>query len=334
MKFFPIQSSIPSSDSLKEFLSTHYNLGKVYDCYLFSNGFNLIFCANTKSGKYFLRISRPDFKKSITEVDAEINLLISLAESGFAVVRPVSKVSGEFTSKIKIQTGTSIAVLFAEVPGSSLFQLNSKQIYLLGKKLADIHTHTDNTTKKVNRGTIDLDFLFTQPIKVLEHSLEDRSLFLYLKKVGAGAAKKLKEYQDQGIIKDYGLCHGDFHHLNVHWKSPAQPIFFDFDLFGYGYRIFDLATFLWAIRYLGKTEDEIGLQWKNFLKGYGVSKKPFSAEEIEGIYLYGLLREIWRLGYLFRMRKHLGQYDLNREFLNKRVQFIKDWKKQYGISLY
>ena len=71
---------------------------------------------------------------------------------------------------------------------------------------------------------------------------------------------------------DVGFCHGDCHGSNVH-NNKGSLTHFDFDCCGFGFRVFELATFKW-----GCWNDNNGNElWSSFLNGYR-SKREIGAE--------------------------------------------------------
>jgi Ser/Thr protein kinase RdoA (MazF antagonist) len=86
-----------------------------------------------------------------------------------------------------------------------------------------------------------------------------------------------------------GICHGDAHHENAHFKLEAGRVsFFDFDFAGNGYLLYDVGTFC-------HYEKNNGENVKAFLKGYS-EVLPLSETEHKLVPFFGVLMKIFHLG--------------------------------------
>ena len=56
---------------------------------------------------------------------------------------------------------------------------------------------------------------------------------------------KQKVQQLPRTAPEYGICHGDFMSGNTLLDSSGRLVIIDLDFAGYGWRLFDLATFVW-----------------------------------------------------------------------------------------
>ncbi|NEQ53984.1 MAG: phosphotransferase [Leptolyngbya sp. SIO3F4] len=114
---------------------------------------------------------------------------------------------------------------------------------------------------------------------------------------------------------DYGLCHGDLHGENAH-EYGGKVTHFDFDCCGFGWRIYDLATFKWVIRLLGK-EDRL---WSSFLEGYR-SIREISDLDLSLIEPFVVMRDIWFFG--LNTGNVLAQGQLNDNYIDLHIHFLK-----------
>lgn len=95
----------------------------------------------------------------------------------------------------------------------------------------------------------------------------------------------------------YGLCHGDVHHANALVCDEGLALL-DFDFCGYGYRVYDLAT------YQASVWNE-SLQTA-FLAGYE-TVRPIRAQERRLLPYFVAARQIWVLGHIARGEALWGQ---------------------------
>jgi len=126
----------------------------------------------------------------------------------------------------------------------------------------------------------------------------------------------------------YGICHGDVHANNFHLHNQGCGLI-DFEYFGYGWRVFDIATFFnTRLIEQGRTEQTRSIL-DAFLDGYQ-SVRRLSPSELEVLPAFVILRQLWLLGtgarYLPKSTLGLGlfQYWVFQQCL----PFIRAWLKQ------
>lgn len=326
-KYFPVQFSVLSSKSLEKEILSRYAIGGNFKCQFFTQGLNDIYVVKTSGDTYYLRISIFNWRTK-EEINAEIELLNQLYKNGISVSKPVQDDYGNLIHDIIAPEGIRYAVLFTEAKGIKNDNPNQKQNFLLGNMVAQIHTYADKITLNNNRFDIDLRHLIDEPLKTIKpymlHRVDD---FEYLKHIG----RQLRVFMKKTLSKskpEYGICHGDMHHGNIHFDNDGTIMIFDFDCFGYGWRAYDIAVFLWhqqLNRSASEDEDSKQKQWESFLDGYN-TVRHMNVNELNAIKVFVIIREIWLLGI------HLGSLERNRgcDWLSDRyfdfhIKFIKKW---------
>lgn len=94
---------------------------------------------------------------------------------------------------------------------------------------------------------------------------------------------------------------------NIHFADCGAVTLFDFDCFGYGWRAYDLAVFLWHQQLNpppSETRDTKARQREAFLSGY-TELRPLGRKELTGVECL-VLRDVWLHGL------HLGSLQRNR----------------------
>jgi len=102
---------------------------------------------------------------------------------------------------------------------------------------------------------------------------------------------------------DIGFCHGDLHGFNAHLDGDVIT-HYDFEECGFGYRIYDLATFRWSFYFNDSGVD----QWTAFLDGYQTIRKT-AETDILLLDTFVLIRHIWLIAFHMRNAEDFG-YDL------------------------
>ena len=108
----------------------------------------------------------------------------------------------------------------------------------------------------------------------------------------AAVGRKAKERIEALSLPEesYGIVGGDYHGGNNYFAGNV-PTFFDFDIGGYGWKVYDLAVFY----HNNLLNGSIGDQWAPILAGYE-SVRPLGDAEKEGIVPFAVGRLVWRLG--------------------------------------
>ena len=281
----------------------------------------------------YLRVSIYKWRTK-EEIEAEIELLNYLNSCGISIAAPVQDNDGEYIQEINAPEGIRYAVLFTEAKGEKNDNPNEKQNHSLGCMVAKIHDLTDKITLIHNRFEIDLKHLIDDPLEIVKpymsHRLKD---FNYLEDTG----HQLKLFVNETLSKsnlEYGISHGDIHHGNVHFGNDGSITLFDFDCFGYGWRAYDIAVYLWhqqLNRPASDKDDPKQKQWEDFLNGYS-SVRQLNPNELKAINAFVAIRDIWLMG------MHLGSLERNRGcdwlsdgYFDFHMDFIKKWVQDHRL---
>jgi len=128
------------------------------------------------------------------------------------------------------------------------------------------------------------------------------------------------------IVPTYGICHGDLNAGNFHVHGNDGWSLVDFEYFGYGWRVFDIATFFnTQLIDQGRTNDTKRIL-DAFLAGYQ-SRRPLSQSEMECLPYFVILRQLWLLGtsarYIPKSTVGLDMYQ--RWIFEGVIPFIREW---------
>lgn len=334
-KQFPVQFSVLASKALEEIILCKYSIKRPFKCQFFTPGLNDIYIVKAPEVNYYIRVSLYNWRTK-KELEAEIELLIQLCKCGIPIAVPLQDNNGEYIQEVFAPEGMRYAVLFTEAKGNKNDNPNQKQNYLLGSMVAQIHTCTDKITLCNNRFEIDCKNLIDEPLKIIKTYMEHRLYdFEFLCEVG----QQLGSFVNNSLSKnkpEYGICHGDIHHGNIHFGDDGAITLFDYDCFGYGWRAYDIAVYLWhqqLNRPASEKDDPKQKQWEDFLDGYN-SVRLLNPNELKAVKSFVVIRDIWLLGIQLGSLEHNRGCDwVGDWYFDFHMDFIKNWIKNNEIEV-
>lgn len=205
---------------------------------------NMVWRVDSARGRFALRQHRPGLR-SVDQIGSELDFMAALARAGLCVPEPLPSASGALWHDLD---GTLVDVL-GWVPGAMLAsdapRIRRETCFrALGREMARLHRIADGwqVPDGFSRPAWDLDGLTGENRlwgNWQDHpSLADRDRAL-LAELQSLARRRLQDARP-----DFGLIHADLVIENVLYDGD-QPWLIDFDDFGWGYRLFDLATVIW-----------------------------------------------------------------------------------------
>ncbi|MEM7067162.1 MAG: phosphotransferase [Cyanobacteria bacterium P01_B01_bin.77] len=264
-----------------------YDIPTPTACEFWYRGLNDTYKVSTEKENFVLRIYRQGWR-SCSEVDFELEALLYLQQKGAHVAVPMARKAGGFVTAILAPEGERYVIVTQYAQGDILRFDDAKDAVIFGQA-ADIHGCSFGFQSASSRHQLDLKQLLTKPLANIEPYLAHRPEdWEFLNKLAVKIVDLVNSAGTDNL--DYGFCHGDFHGENAH-EHRGTVTHFDFDCCGFGWRIYDLATFKWVIRLLEKEEQ----LWSSFLRGYQ-SKREISALDLSLIETFIAMRDIWLLG--------------------------------------
>ncbi|GGD85281.1 hypothetical protein GCM10010911_49610 [Paenibacillus nasutitermitis] len=297
--FFPLEVSVLSSDALCDYISREY-FSRNLKCRLYYRGLHDIYKIIAANKEYFFKVYRQGMR-SMEEIQAEVDLLNHLKCSGIEVTLPVMNRNGTFISEFNTINGIRYGVLYTSVgiyefnQVEETTELNEK----LGSYMASIHNAWDTSDFGINRWDLD------------SHSFIDRSMnairqfstiydfdINFLEEVAENVKKKLAYLTIEK--PQYGVCHGDLYSGNIRVDANNNPILFDFDFCGNGWRAYDISMYAFPF---GMGSDVTKLKKRErrknqFLNGYN-KVRAMSENEVNSIALFIPFRRIFNMGTLY-----------------------------------
>jgi len=300
-----------------------YSIGNPINCLLWERGANDNYVVNTDKSRYSLRIYRHKIHTR-DEIDFEVAALNYLHKEGFPVAFPIARKTGGYITEIAAPEGIRYVLLTAYAEGEQPKYDLPDDFVLTGKSVANLHRITDGFTTPHKKRDIDLKAFTEDCFKSIEPHLSQRpeelaKLTHYLE-IATQAMQQVNVDE-----MDFGFCHGDIHGGNAHLHEGVLR-HFDFEECGFGYRVFDLATFKWGA-VLGAAPLE---RWSSFLEGYESIRK-ISAADIELVDTFVLLRHIWLIAFHMRNASDFGGELLSDRYIDRQWKNLRRFSTE-GIG--
>lgn len=318
---FPVQRSLLSALALAEWVSTGYDLPNSLTCQFWRRGINDLYLVKAKGTELVLRIS-PTNWRSCEQLAAEMDLLSFLHQNHISVPEPIRHKDGAYIQTLNAPEGPRYAVIFSFVPGDPSSPTEA-QGYRFGQAIAHLHTVTDGYPADRAGFRFEPSDMVDKPLARLKPLFaEHQEDWDYLREI-ADALKQAAGRVTCGA-PEYGICHGDVNDGNFHVIDDNEWALLDFEYFGYGWRVFDIATFFNnQIHQLGRTERTKRIL-EAFLGGYQ-SVRVLSQTELRVLPSFVILRQIWLLGIGAKNQPNIGLSLFESWVFDKCMPFIRAW---------
>lgn len=267
---------------------------------------NCVFRADTPDGPIALRLHRPGYR-SPAEISAESEYIEFLAERGFPVVQLVPAPSGGHI--VSVRDGDHEVVVDAQrwVEGSRPLGsshdsegsgenvgLHADHFEAMGTLAARLHhvaeesaaTHTFTRAPWSAEGVIGERALWGDALSLPSLTPKDADL---LRRTRQSILAELERFGTSPAV--YGTIHADFTPENL-LLADGEFVLIDFDDFGEGWYLFDLATALFFLQGHPEYEQFHGA----LLRGYG-AVRPLSTRELDLLDLFLVARGFTYLGW-------------------------------------
>ena len=208
---------------------------------LLSRSSNDLYRVSAGADTYLLRVSPHGSREA--HVRGEVDLLHDLSQAALRVPRPLPTRDGVYLWALDAPEGRRWGVLLGYIEGTMLrWAVDETACHKLGALCGVFHAWGDNAGGRAySRPCLDAGFLLDDPIERVE-----RGEYLTAQEQAwvRSAAEKIRPYLAVLPQKApyYGVCHGDVHHGNALVCGEGMALL-DFDFCGYGYRVYDLATY-------------------------------------------------------------------------------------------
>lgn len=301
-ELFPVEASVLSQHALEEIIRREYfpEHGDVI-CKLHYRSIHDTCAVVCNETKYYFKVYRHGLRTE-EEIRAEIGLLRVLKNSEIPATEPVMTKNGEYILCFNAAEGFRYGVLYtvAGVKPSGTLKETDNYNRKLGLYLSSIHKAWDRIDHPVNRWHMDTDTFISWSMEYIRGYRQWYEFDLsFLEELAETTIQRIK----QVFTKDspgYGICHGDFNPGNFRFDANDNPVLFDFDFSGYGWRVYDMSVYINAFS-LGW--DEAGREKRKrrreaFLDGY-LTNMTIPDIQLQNMDLFIPFRRLFNIGTLY-----------------------------------
>ncbi|MBE9066793.1 phosphotransferase [Leptolyngbya cf. ectocarpi LEGE 11479] len=302
----------------------HYSIPAPDTCEFWHRGLNDTYKLSAGKESFMLRVYRQGWR-SRSEIEFELEVLLYLQQKGAHVAVPVARKDGEFITSILAPEGERYVMITQYAQGDILRFDDAKDAVIFGQAAADIHCCSARFRPTSKRFQLDLNHLLNEPLAHIQPYLIHRPAdWEFLNELATRISSLVNSVGTDNL--DYGFCHGDFHGENAH-ASEGTVTHFDFDCCGFGWRIYDLATFKWVIRLLDKEEQ----LWSGFLESYQ-SKREISDLDLSLMEPFIAIRDVWLLGVHAENAPDFAKGRLNDRHMDFHINFLRQVSEAIDYS--
>jgi Ser/Thr protein kinase RdoA (MazF antagonist) len=290
----PVRSSVLAPSALGAWAGAAYALPVPVRCRLVSSSVNDTYRLDSAGETCcYLRVARHGWRTR-GDLEAELRLVEEIGDRGVPVARPMPRTAGGFLTTFGAPEGNRLVVVFEEAAGENVRDITPAHARAYGRLAARVHAAADAAGGVYPRSHLDPDHLLDGPLAGIRAQMGQLGVRTdELEGIGARVRSRLAGLPRR--LPDYGACHGDLHSGNVRFDAAGQPTLFDFDCWGYGWRAYDLAVFLWNSYLERRPKRWRDSRWRAFLRGYEAIR-PLPADLHEFLPHFLVARQVWLMG--------------------------------------
>jgi Ser/Thr protein kinase RdoA (MazF antagonist) len=290
---FPVIRSLLAPAALAEAVADAYGLVAAR-CQLLKATIRDVYRVDSEQGPSVLAVYQHG-RRTAAEIEAEIDVLDHLSAHGVAVAPALRTRHGERLLALPAPEGNRYAVLFRFADGTHLGRSPDVAVARrCGELVARVHALTDDwlatASSARSRAPLDATLLVDRPLALVERLLSRRPGDLAELRRAVGLLRRRISALPQEPPR-YGLIHGDVIPTNILMAPDGGLTLLDFDFCGPGWRVYDVATYLWDAHTRGSPEDAPAA----FLAGYQ-DIRPLVDWELAAVPLFAAVRGVFRLG--------------------------------------
>jgi Ser/Thr protein kinase RdoA (MazF antagonist) len=316
--------SILVPEDVADLVAREYDRAPHTTCRLLCVNDNDHYIVKIDDAKYLLRVYR-NGKPWLAEETAyrfELDWLSFLHARQMPVSYPIARSNGDTLGLVHAPEGDRRFALFSFAPGRMVYPMDALQSRRFGEEMARIHLASDHFQTAHTRRHLNAEWLLDRPLALIRSFLDGRRAadMSLLDAIAPSLHEALLALPTSTPV--YGVIGGDFHGTNNFFTDDNQLTFFDFDLCGYGWRAYDLATFWWATKLIKDT-----VMWEAALAGYE-SVRPLALEERAALPALVKIRHLWLMGSHVLCTNHLGDAWLNDMYWERHLELLKSFDEE------
>jgi len=294
----PIIYSTLSMEGIEALVRRCYDLNEPLECTFFCRGVSDTYRISTPEQRFALKVYRARWRTR-EAIEWEMATLKHMDLRGVEVAMSVPRRNGQIITNVRAPEGLRSAVLFQWVRGYAPKYTEPEHARQFGRLLARVHEAGGDIPPDASRPQFDIRFLLEEPLSRIRSRLQS----------SASAAARLAALEDRilerieqadGRLGSWGFCHGDIWANNARIDGGRLTLF-DFDFAGFGWQLFDLASYRWHARYDGVEQ----AAWTPFIEGYQ-QVRPLEADSRELINLFMILKHLWTTAHFMALAPETG----------------------------
>jgi Ser/Thr protein kinase RdoA (MazF antagonist) len=225
------------------------------------------------------------------EIRAEWKFVDILHKNAIPVAPAIPTKKGELLIPFDAPEGTRFGVLAQYVDGKHLrHRPSSNAVKSYGSLIAQIHAVADGISLELIRPVIDYEILINKSMVAFDTVVTVRAeQKAYLHRVADLLHTKVDSLPRTKPL--YGMIHGDVIRANAQVSDDGLVTVLDFDMCGFGWRAYDIASYLLAIKGLPEQKEFESA----FLSGYQ-EIRSLARNEQEMLPLFMAVRAVFDIG--------------------------------------
>jgi Ser/Thr protein kinase RdoA (MazF antagonist) len=295
-RIFPTSYSSPEKHALLGLIRAQYKLDGLSELKFLRRGLNDTYLIEADERRFIFRLYRT--WRSAEDVEFELEWLDHLAAHNVPVVPAIRLFDQRRFGSLRAAEGIRCYALFPHADEIQHPPVDRAFACLMGESLALLHRASDDFVSAAQRFRLDPAHLIEQPLRAI-HQLffRDRDALTLLDGIADQVASDLQMLSLTPPI--YGPCHGDVHFENF-CRASGEPLWLDFDCGGLGWRVYDIATFYWALKlkwtgWSVEYADPDDAVWRAFADAYQ-AVRGLSSQEWRVLPAFVIARAIWGTG--------------------------------------
>ena len=265
---------------VKDLVAREFAMRDVTTCSLHSASIHDHYLIEADGTRFMFRLynaehsATPDHPAGLFELE----LLAYLAAQGQPVAAPCVVTDGARFGRLEVAEGSRRYALFHFAEGRLIYPPSPAQARVLGAKVAELHQAMSGFSGEQPAVDLDLDRVLRDSVRCIQAAVGARRPedIAFLNTLAADLEHVFRAFV-AGQPRDdeaYGIVGEHFSGTNNHWADDETPTFFSFSACARGWRVYDLAFFLWQTQVYG-IPIEI---WAAYLAGYETVRALSSAE--------------------------------------------------------
>jgi Ser/Thr protein kinase RdoA (MazF antagonist) len=315
-----VYSTIAAED-VKRLATRCYDLPRSLKCALYKRGFNDVYRLSNAERQFALRIS-PVNGRTCPELMAEVAVVNYIHAKGIGVALPIPRADGGWITEIAAPEGVRKAIVFDWVKGSTPKYDSESHVRQLGKLMGRVHAALDDMAPQPSLPCLGVNYLPRMSLNAIcAGAVTNPDVILELTELSNRLDFRLNLVLE--CLSDWGLCHGDVANCNV-LVDKDRCALLDFEFCGWGWRLFDLASY----RLHARLEGSETQAWGPFIEEY-LALRPDAESSLEHIGLFMCLRYLWLAARHAERLMEKGIASLPDRFYETLVPFCKEIESEF-----